>query len=239
MRVQPLLLRVSDSTPLLASQPEQPHAAEQYRIVRTRILQHPSGPSLLVVSSPSMGDGKTVTAVNLAAAFAMKSEEQILLIDADLRRSAVHSYLRVPRAPGLAEVLAGTCRPQDAIFRVGQIPSLHVLPAGEPAANPTELLGSSRWLALVNTVRQHFRRVIVDSPPVEVVADYDLIAAACDSVVLVIRPGCTNRTLCLRALEKTKTKLRGALINGAADGGLSKRYLSHYYSHSRQEEGKD
>lgn len=231
-------MRISNSAPLLSSKSEHPLAAEQYRIVRTGILQHPSAPSMLVVSSPCIGDGKTVTAVNLAAAFAMKSEEQVLLIDADLRCSAVHTYLRVPRTPGLAEVLAGKCSLEEAIFRVGQIPGLCVLPAGEPSGNPSELLGSSRWLALAKTVRQRFQRVIVDCPPVEAVADFDLIAAACDGVILIIRPDFTNRTLCLRALTKTRKKLCGVVVNGSKDRALLKQYLSNYHAYSRTEKDK-
>lgn len=238
VRVCPLPLEVSDSAPLLSSRKEELFAAEQYRMVRTRILQHPSKPCVMVISSPGIGDGKTVTAVNLAAAFAMKSEEQVLLMDADLRRSTIHSRLRVPEAPGLAEVLSGACEPQDAIFRVEQIPGLCVLPAGKSGCIPTELLGSSRWLALMQTLRQRFQRVFVDSPPVEAVADYDLIAAVCDGVILIVRPDRTNRSLCLRALEKTHANCLGVLINATHERGLSTRYLNQYYSWRKNGKGK-
>jgi capsular exopolysaccharide synthesis family protein len=232
-----LSLAVSQTSPLLASKRDQPYAAEQYRVVRTRILQSASKRSVIVVSSPGIGDGKTVTAVNLAAAFAMDTEERVLLVDADLRRSSVHSYLNVPESPGLADVLAGACEVQDAAFGLDQIPGLWVLPAGKPAASPTELLGSSRWPALIKTLRQNFQRVILDCPPVEAVADYDLIATLCDGVILIVRPDCTDRTLCLRAIEKAKAKSLGVLINGTEERAASKRYFARYYSRQKKGEG--
>jgi protein-tyrosine kinase len=234
--VRRLSFTVAETVPLLSAPDERPYAAEQYRILRTRIIQHPAKPAVVVVSSPGIGDGKTVTATNLAAAFAMNSEEEILLIDADLRCSAVHRYLRAPKTPGLAEVLAGTARFEEAAFRVGQIPSLCVLPAGDAGTSATELLGSSRWPALIQSVRKHFRHVIVDCPPVEAVADYDLIAAVCDAVLLVVRPDYTNRLLFLRAVAKTKPKSLGVVINGAADRALPKQYLSRYYTLAQKEE---
>ena len=80
------------------------HASEQYRIVRTRIVQHPSRPSLILVSSPDPGDGKTITAINVAGALSLKSEGSVLLIDADFRRPNIHEQLGLPIGPGLADL---------------------------------------------------------------------------------------------------------------------------------------
>jgi protein-tyrosine kinase len=238
-QVRPLALRLSDMAPLLSAKAVEPDATEQYQFVRTRIMHYPTATRMLVVSSPGIGDGKTVTAVNLAGTFARTGEEEVLLVDADLRCSKVHSYLRVPRSPGLAEVLAGRCGLHEAIFRVEQIPSLCVLPAGEPGGSPTELLGSSRWLTVAKAMREQFDRVFVDCPPAEAVADYDLIAAACDGVLLIVRPDHTNRALGLRALEKVREKLVGVLLNCTTDRALLKQYMSHYYSRSQSEKNEN
>jgi capsular exopolysaccharide synthesis family protein len=229
--VRPVSFQVSDSRPLLSANREDRRAAEQYRIIRTRIFHQISGSSITVISSPGMGDGKTVTAVNFAAALAHKSEDKVILIDADLRLSKVHERLGIPKTPGLAEVLSGACALEDAMLRVEQLPNFYVLPAGQAEANPTELLDSSNWRALLVRLREEFRRTIVDSPPVEAVADYDLIAASCDGVVLVVRPDHTSRPLLLRALTKVKGKLIGVLINDVEDSFLWKRGSSsyHYY----------
>ncbi len=220
--------RLSDSSPLLSPKREDRRAAEQYRIIRTRIFHHLPGSSITVISSPGMGDGKTVTSVNLAAALAHKSEDKVILIDADLRLSKVHERLGIPKTPGLAEVLAGTCTLEDAMLRVEQLPNFYVLPAGQAEVNPTELLDSSSWRALLARLRAEFQRTIVDSPPVEAVADFDLIAATCDGVVLVVRPDHTSRPVLASALAKVKGKLTGVLINDVADWFLWKRESPSY-----------
>ncbi|MGC9948445.1 MAG: CpsD/CapB family tyrosine-protein kinase [Bryobacteraceae bacterium] len=238
--IRQVSFRLSDSSPLLSPKREDRRAAEEYRIVRTRIFHQLSGSSITVVASPGMGDGKTVTAVNLAAALAHKSEDKVILVDADLRLSKVHERLGIPRAPGLAEVLSGVCALEDAMLRVEQLPNFYVLPAGLAEGNPSELLDSSNWRGLLARLREEFRRTIVDSPPVEAVADYDLIAAHCDGVVLVVRPDHTSRSLLTGALAKVKGKLTGVLINDVEDWFLWKRETPsdrYYQNSSRNKEG--
>jgi len=227
--IRPVSFQISDSRPLLSPKQEDRRAAEQYRIIRTKIFHQLPGSSITVICSPGMGDGKTVTAVNLAAALAHKSEDKVLLMDADLRLSKVHECLGIPKTPGLAEVLSGACALEDAILRVEQLPNFYILPAGQAEVNPTELLDCANWRGLLLRLREDFRRTIVDSPPVEAVADYDLIAADCDGVVLVVRPDHTSRPLLASALAKVKSKLAGVLINDVEDWFLWKRGSSSYH----------
>lgn len=237
--IRPVFFRISDSRPLLSPKREDRRAAEQYRIIRTKIFHQLTGSSITVVSSPGMGDGKTVTSVNLAASLAQKNEDKVILIDADLRLSKVHERLGIPKTPGLAEVLSGACTLEDAMLQVEQSPNFYVLPAGQAEANPTELLDSSNWRALLARLREEFRRTIIDSPPVEAVADYDLIAAHCDGVVLVVRPDHTSRPLLARALIKVKGKLIGVLINDVEDWFLWKRGSSSYYYYQNSSRGQE
>jgi capsular exopolysaccharide synthesis family protein len=236
VRVRPV--RITAASVLLCPTEGPSYAAEQYRIVRTKIIQAFHKSFRLVITSPGAGDGKTITALNMAVAMALKAEGRTLLIDADLRGARVHRLLEVPIGPGLADVLEGTCRLEEAMFSVEQLPCLHVLPAGKPETNPTELLDSSRWRALAEKVQQSFAHVIVDSPPVELVADFDLIAAVCDGVALVVRPDHTDRSLCLAAIQKLRPKLTGVLINAAPDWFLWKKNSYHSYYHYHQEHKK-
>lgn len=219
---------ISDSAPLLAVAGNE-HTVEQYRAVRTRILLSPKAPTTLVVSSPGTGDGKTLTAINLAATFARKSDHDVLLVDADLRRPAIHSRLGLPQSPGLADVLNGKCGFEEAVLRIKQLPNFFVLPSGGDVGNAGELLDSPAWRTLDGRLRAQFRTVIYDSPPVDVFTDYDLIATACDGVILVLTPDCTDRYLAFRALEKVGEKLLGVLINRAEDWFLWKHHASNYY----------
>jgi capsular exopolysaccharide synthesis family protein len=227
-------VRIAAASAFLCSTNGLSYAADQYRIVRTKIVQALHKPFRLVITSPGAGDGKTITALNMAVAMALKGEGRTLLIDADLRGARVHQLLEVPISPGLGEVLEGTSQLEEAMFEVEQLPGLHVLPAGKPESNPTELLDSSRWRALAEKARQLFAHVIVDSPPVELVADFDLIAAVCDGVALVVRPDHTDRSLCLAAIQKLRPKLTGVLINAAPDWFLWKKSSYHNYYHYHQ-----
>ena len=240
--VRTLPVRIALSTPLLPFDNKDAHASEQYRIVRTRIIQHPKQPRLIVITSGGPGDGKSVTAINLAGALSLNLEGSVLLVDADFRRSSIHTQLGLPDTPGLAEVLKGECSLEDALIQVRQFRNLFVLAAGEAKCNPAELLAASRWPAICTPLRNLFRYVIIDSPPVAMVTDYDLIQAPCDGTILVARPDHTRRDACLAAVNIVpKGRLLGILLNCVSEWFLNQRSsYGYYYSGSaagRREEG--
>jgi protein-tyrosine kinase len=207
-------------------------AGEQYRIARTKIVQHPMQPRLIVVSSPAPGDGKSITAVNLAAALSLKSERKVLLVDGDFRHSSIAPILGLPESPGLAEVLSGACTLEEALIQTEQYCNLCVLPAGEAVSNPTELFDSTNWVAVVSTIRKNFQYAIVDSPSIGILADYDLIQAQCDGVAIVLRPGHTDRKLAFKAIDSVpKEKLVGVVLNCVKEWILQRHTSSHYYSY--------
>jgi capsular exopolysaccharide synthesis family protein len=226
-------LRLPAPSPLLPFEKGQRRASEQYRILRTKISQHPKQPHLIVVSSPAPGDGKSVSAINTAGALSLKSEGRVLLVDADLRKSAIHAQLGLPESPGLTDVLKGSCTLEEAVVHIQEFPNLFVLPAGTAAYNPVELLDSPQWRSLCERVRTLFRYVVLDSPPVGAVADYALIQAACDGVILVVRPDHTNRLLCQKALETIpKAKLLGMLLNCVPNWSPATQAGADYYYYS-------
>src|SRR5207253_2006001 len=137
-------LRIPHNSPALPFDGTLWAANEQYRILRTKLVQHPKSPRMIMISSTGPGDGKSITAINLAGALALKSDANVLLMDCDFRKSAIHRHLGSPPTPGLAEVLAGTCALEDAVVGTEEMPNLYILPAGKPEGNPVELLDSSR-----------------------------------------------------------------------------------------------
>ena len=222
-------------SPLLPFEKGQWRPSEQYRILRTKIVQHPRQPHLIVVSSPAPGDGKSVSAINTAGALSLKSEGQVLLVDADLRKSAIHLQLGLPESPGLVEVLRGTCTLENALVHAQDFPNLFVLSAGAAVDNPVELLDSAAWQALCVRLRGLFRYVILDSPPVGAVADYDLIQAVCDGVIVVVRPDHTDRRLCQKALDNIpKAKFLGVLLNCVPDWKPARHAGTDYYYYSSE-----
>jgi protein-tyrosine kinase len=169
---------------------------------------------MIVVSSAGRGDGKTVTAINLAGSFSLKGEGAVLLVDADFRHSSMRKQLGLPAAPGLAEVLEGKSTLEEGLTRAEQLPTLYILPASDPSANPGELLDSAQWREVGHRLRQSFQYIVVDSPPVTAVADYELIQSVCDGTLLVLRPDHTRRGLAAEALKAIpKDKLLGVVMN--------------------------
>jgi len=239
-RIRTLPLKLPPKSPILPFDGSNERAGEQYRLVRTNILQNPDEPRVLVISSCGSGDGKTISAVNTAGALAMKKETPVLLMDADLRNPSLAPILGLPNEPGLADVLFGNCRLEDAIVQTEQFPNLYVLPAGKHRRNPAELLDSANWRQLCAIVRNSFRFVLIDTPPISAVADYDLVQAIGDGVIFVARPDHSNRSLCLVALEKVKAtgKLTGVLINCAESWFLYKRYGRYPYPYSYRSRGE-
>jgi capsular exopolysaccharide synthesis family protein len=230
-QIRTLPIRIQMGSAVLPFDGSDKRASEQYRMVRTRIVQHPNRPRVMVVSSPSPGDGKTISSLNIAGALALRSDVNVLLVDADLRRSNVAAWLSLPESPGLAEVLAGTCALEDAIIRVEQFPNLYLLTSGRPLSNPGELLDSPSWKRVVDSFRENFSYVFVDAPPIGAVADYDLIHAVCDGVVLVVRPDHTDRSLCERALSLVPQEdLIGVVMNCVQDWPLFHSNSYYYYA---------
>ena len=232
-QIRTLNLHVPAPSPILPFEEGQWRSSEQYRSVRTKISQHPLQPHVIVISSPASGDGKSVTAINTAGALALKSEGQVLLVDGDLRKSEIHTQLGFPESPGLATLIAGDCTLEEALVHTQEFPNLYVMTSGGLPANPVELLDSARWRALCTTFRNTFRYVIIDSPPVSAVADYELIQAVCDGVILVLRPDSTNRHLLQNALDFVpKAKFLGVLLNCVPDWSPGKYAESNYYYYS-------
>lgn len=228
IRITPLALAAS--SPLLPFENPHAHAAEQYRILRTKLAHHPKRPKMIVVSSANPGDGKTFTAINLAGVLSLKGDAKVLLVDADFRRSAIHKQLGLAEGPGLSEVLLGKCAFEEGLVQAEQFPNLHILVNGKlENMNPSELLDSPYWRALCQTARKRYQYVILDSPPVAAVADYELIQMAAEGMVLVVRPEHTNRSACFKAIETIpREKFLGVILNCAQPWFLHKTYSYQY-----------
>ena len=231
-------LRISALSPIFPFDTNSQAAAEQYRIIRTQILHHRKKPQLIVVSSASSGDGKTITAINLAASFALKDDASVLLVDGDLRRPDISNMLGLPSTPGLLQVLAGRADVDSVVVRSEQFPNLFIISSGSADGNAAELLDSQNWRSFVEHVRTRFSMVIFDAPPIASVADYELLQLACDGMILVARPDHTDRAGCLNALKVVpREKLIGVVLNGVEDWWLWKAPGFAYYSN--QSGGRD
>ena len=224
------VVSLSEQAPVLVLHNAQARAAEQYRMIRTKISQHPSKPRSIAISSGNPGDGKTFNAINLAATMALRDDARVVLVDGDLRRSSIAKTLGITGTPGLSEVLSGKAKLRSALVQIEQIERLYVLPAGEAVSKPGELLDSPGWRHLVKALTANFGFVIIDAPPVAAVADYEVIQDTCDGVILVVRQDHSNRTAFMKALASVGTQKRlGVILNSAADDWLLRHSAGYYY----------
>ena len=200
---------------------------EAFRLLRTNLqfLDLEQQPRSLVITSAVPGEGKTVTAANLAVALA-QAGRKVLLVDGDLRRPRVASLLDLDGAVGLTSVLVGTAELEDAI-QVHEASGLNFLASGPKPPNPTEILQSRVTHDLLKRLRDDFDMVIVDAPPLLPVADAAVIATATDGAIVVARHGKTTRDQLREAV--TRLENVGARVFGVVINMIPRRAANSYY----------
>src|SRR5207247_33408 len=204
-----------ESAPLL-DKGATPNFAEAMRTVRTNVLfsSTADGAQSLLVTSSGPGEGKTVVSSNLALALA-QTGQRVLLIDADMRRPRVHQVFSERQEPGLSNILVGDTKTGDAV-RPTSCATLWLLPAGHLPPNPAELLGSKRFVEFIETLKQHFTFVIIDSPPIMAVSDSAIVAHMADGVLFVVGSEMTSRGVARTAVEQlinANGHMIGAVLN--------------------------
>jgi protein-tyrosine kinase len=206
--------------------------AEQYRALRHLIEQrHKHGHmSVIAVSSPGVGDGKTTTAINLAGALAQASDATVLLVEADLRRPSIGRLLGFEdsRSVGLVDAILDPRLAVADIVQPRPPYNLNVVLAGQSPASPYEVLQSPRLGALLDEARQQYRYIVMDTPPLAPVQDCRVVARWVDGIVLVVAADRTPRALLEAALDTLEPdKVLGLVFNGY-DHLFSRRHARHY-----------
>ena len=206
-----------------------PVVLERYRRLRTKLIQEGVGSTIRSVMIASAGpeEGKTLTTINVALSFAMLSPLKVVVIDGDLRRGSIGQWLGVQsECPGIGNLLEGTARLDEVVKKSDQLP-VHFIFAGNSAAAPGELLEPNQLRMCMRQLAQYFDLIIIDSPPVNLITDAQLLAQASDGIMLVTRAYSTKRS----ALEKAIHDLQGHRILGAIlnAGGIQRDYGNNYY----------
>ncbi len=207
-RVEPHLVAVTD--------PRSPEC-EQFRALRTRILQagERDHKRAFVITSAGMGEGKTLTAVNLSWLLAQTDGATALIIDADLRNPCAAEYLGIDADRGLSEVLTGETKLTDAILKLKPA-GLHLLPGGAQREDVGELLSGPRFSRLLEEARRLFDYIIIDAPPLGVFTDANVLINRADAAVLVLRAGVTRYSVVDRLLEQLpRERVLGVVLNRA------------------------
>jgi capsular exopolysaccharide synthesis family protein len=217
--------------------------AEPYRVLAHLVGQMHTEADLrvLAISSPSSGDGKTSTTINLAGILAQEPKIRVLLVEADLRRPSIAKYLGIRYTTG--GLVGMLLEPDLTLARVVQqyLPfSLDVLLAGHSSAAPYDLLKLPRFGALLQEARQHYDYVLVDTPPMLPFADYRLVEQWIDGLLVVVAAHQTPRKMLSEALDIVdSTKLVGLVLNKDDQQTARYDYVYRYYTQSLHGPRKD
>jgi protein-tyrosine kinase len=211
-----------------------PVSLEQYRRLAATLhdAQVEKGLKTIVVTSAVPQEGKTLTAVNLALTFSESYGRRVLLIDADLRRPSVHEVIGIPNDRGLSDVLRAD---RVELPTVQVTPLLTVLPSGRPEQNPLAGLSSERMRILLDESSARYDWVILDTPPLGLLSDAQLLTRLTQAAVFVIRAGSTPFAVVDKAIaELGREYVIGTVLNGVDEDAIpATGYYGDYYGQSR------
>jgi capsular exopolysaccharide synthesis family protein len=231
------LMDTDDMKPLASAEklmlnPREPASAEQYRRLAARLLlaHAERNTRVVMVTSALPGEGKTLTATNLALTLSESYKRPVLLIDADLRRPGVHQLLELPNVRGLNDGLREADDRKIALLRYTEY--LSILTAGRPDADPMSVLSGDRMRRVLEEAAARFEWVIIDTPPVALLTDAHLLAALVDSVVLVVHAGQTPLPAINTAIQAVgRERILGVVLN-RVDAVLHPGVSTYYEQYS-------
>ncbi len=208
----------------------QPRSAycEQFRSLRTRILQAGEREQMrtLVITSAGMGEGKTLTALNLAWLLAQTEGVRCLLIDSDLRQPCATDYLAIDAPRGLSEVLGGELSLREAVVRLDPA-GLYLLPGGQARDDCAEMLSGPTYAGVIAEARSLFDFIIIDAPPLGIFTDANLLINRADGALMVVRAGKTRYAMVDKLLAQLPPERMLGVVLNRADEELESN--SYYY----------
>lgn len=203
-------------------------AAEAYRSLRTNI-QYSSFDKeykTIVVTSSNPGEGKSITAGNLALTLA-EGEAKVLLVDCDMRKPSVHKNFRVTNTHGLSDVLLQKKKVMDVAHNYKG--NLYIVTAGKIPPNPAEMLASKSMTLFLEEMKNHFDYIVLDTPPVHAVADPQILSTKADGTLFVVRAGVTKKDdvqSSISTLKKVNADIIGSVLHAVE---YSKNKYYYYY----------
>jgi capsular exopolysaccharide synthesis family protein len=219
-------------------------AQESYKLLRTKLqfsFADDNACHVIGISSALPGEGKSVTAINLAYSLS-ELGKRVILLDADMRRPTLAEKLNINKKPGLSSYLTGQSDLNELVQNcniAGDEKAFHVIAAGQNPPNPVELLSSSRMDLAIETLRKQYDYVIFDLPPIVEVSDTLAIAQKVDGRLVVVRQNHCNRlalNMTLRQLAFVDAKVLGVVFNAVADEG--RPYGRKYYRYYKNRYGR-
>ncbi len=203
-----------------------PVAAEQYRVLYTKLenISLKQSYKVFAVTSAVKGEGKTVTSLNLAYVMAHDFKKKVVVVECDLRKPSLLNYFSERNGSGgISDAIRGGADTVSVISRIEDT-SLYLIPAVRSTSGSAELLGSQRLKAVIKALKTEFDYVIIDSPPILHMADMNIIARIVDGLILVVRAGKTPKDIVVKAAKSLQNaNIVGIVLNGA-EVSLNKYY---------------
>ncbi len=215
-----------------------PVAREQYRRLAATLhhVQGERGIKSVMVASALAEEGKTLTAVNLALTLSESYQKRVLLIDADLRRPTVHAAFGIDNIIGLSDALRARDDQRLPLTQVSE--RLAVLSAGKPNPDPMDILTSSRMIRILDEAGANFDWVIVDTPPVGILTDANLLAAMVDAALFVVAAGRAPFAVVRKAIDALgRDRILGIVLNRADGTTIGQNDYYYRYYGSREKKG--
>ncbi len=217
-------------------------AREVYHSLRTALMvaARSEGSQVILVTSATPQEGKTTTAFNLAKTLAV-SGSKVLILDADLRKPALHHLIQTKNVRGLTSIVLGKREIADVAHTIADVPNLDIVTTGPLPPNPPELFSKNSFVRMLEQAREKYDWIILDSPPVASVTDAVIMAQVTDLVLVVVRYGFAKRKVindAMRQLTRTGARIAGVVLN-YVDLERDHYYYAGYYSYYRYGYGED
>ena len=206
---------------------------EAYKKIRTNLkfLLAKNDGGVITISSADEAEGKATTSINMAIAFSQLGGK-ILLLDADMRRPSVNKKLKIENNDGLSNIIAGLSDFEKAVYQYNS--NLDILTSGPTPPNPSELLSSASFDRLLESCKNEYDYIIIDTPPINAVSDALVVAPKTDGLLLVVRAGYTRRDSLkqtIGAAEFANINILGAIMNGSDSNAKNYKYRKYKYSY--------
>lgn len=209
--------------------------SEAYRMLRTNLgytgvdKKH----QIILVTSSRMQEGKSTTVSNLAITMA-QSDHKVLIIDADMRRPKIHKLFGLDNLFGLTDLIVKNQSLDQVVKHCGQVKNLDIITSGEIPPMPSEILDSKKMQSMLDSLRDMYDYIIIDSPPILSVSDASILARIVDGVLLAVASNETHVDAIVtarRALEKVEANLIGSVLTKAK---LGRRSYHYYYDYAEK-----
>ncbi|MEE1107591.1 MAG: CpsD/CapB family tyrosine-protein kinase [Macrococcus canis] len=206
--------------------------SEQYRMIRSNIMFSGIDKEIkrIVVTSAAPSAGKSTTAANIAVAYA-QAGKRVLLIDGDLRKPTVQYTFETKNVFGLSNLITEQIKLEQAIQNT-MVENLSIMTSGPIPPNPSELLASSKFEELIDSLQEYFDFIVIDTPPVLAVTDAVIMSTIVEGTILVTNVETNNKQHLIKAkdmLEKSDSNILGVVLNNVKTSGKDDYYYYEYY----------